>query len=214
MSKHVSKYLSLIGREFIWHKHLFGPEITYQVDILARIVEVKNNYVVCDTFQEGDPPARERIYMAQFLHEVDDEEIKAIILQPTPKLAPKNERIPYAVYTLADPRDASIRYVGISKHVTRRYQEHITCSGTNLQKNIWVIHLLQENLQPQLTIIETVIGSQAAKEREAYWIEHHLKNGSPLTNIIHATAYADGGTWIDNPDLAEHTYKEIMEGRQ
>lgn len=212
MSEYLSKYLPLIGREFTWtYCEPMAEEITVAY-YPAKIVAFEKNYVHFDIFPEGKPVGRLRRYMSEFLHQID-EEMKAAVLQPKPKPTPKNEHLPYIVYTLSDPQDASIHYVGISKHVERRYQEHVSCSGVNLQKNIWVISLLQKNLRPELTTIETVIGSQSAKERETYWIEHHLRNGSPLTNIIGATAYADGGTRIDDIELEVDVLKQIARER-
>ena len=121
--------------------------------------------------------------------EIEDEATRSLIEQSIPpaKGEPKHKQDAYMVYTLIDPRDQRVHYVGISVDVERRYREHVTCSGLNLQKNLWVLDLMQHHLQPSLTIIETVQGSDAAHERETYWIQHYLQLQAPLTNILEVT---------------------------
>ena len=38
----------------------------------------------------------------------------------------------YQIYALVDPRDQTIRYVGVSNDVKRRFYEHLQCIGNGI----------------------------------------------------------------------------------
>lgn len=107
----------------------------------------------------------------------------------------------HAIYALIDPKDNSIHYIGMSRNATKRYRQHVACSGTNLLKNMWVTDLLREGMRPVLTIIETVDGIQTARNRETFWINHYLAQGAPLTNWNQNEALrnSDGGSSSEEP---------------
>lgn len=86
----------------------------------------------------------------------------------------------YEIYHLSDPRDQSIRYVGMSKDAKRRLQRHLSQKDSPLMP--WFQELAETRLKPILTIIETVQDKQQAKEREAYWIKYHAEQGAHLEN--------------------------------
>jgi predicted GIY-YIG superfamily endonuclease len=90
----------------------------------------------------------------------------------------------YSVYALIDPRgDKSIRYIGITNDVYRRFCEHIKCSGTNQAKNTWIQELQAEQV---MVIMQTLISGQTftqAKQLEDEWIHRLLKEGCSLLNI-------------------------------
>jgi predicted GIY-YIG superfamily endonuclease len=103
-------------------------------------------------------------------------------IQPPEKRESKTAHIPYSVYTLSDPRDNTVRYVGISKNVPSRYLQHCRCEGLNLEKNLWVQELIRLSILPTLTIIDTATGLKAARERERHWIDFY-KQHSLLLNV-------------------------------
>lgn len=148
----------------------------------GTIVRLTNFSVFIEV--DGEVQRLDKRYLA---NKVRNEELESIILNSI-KRPHTDTTTPYTVYSLTDPRDNTVHYVGISKDIERRYIEHVTCSGTNLQKNLWVIELLQQNLKPQLTVIETVVGSMDARERENYWVQLYLSQGAPLTNILEVAA--------------------------
>ncbi len=88
----------------------------------------------------------------------------------------------YSVYTLVDPRDYSIHYVGISVNPEERHRYHITQLYGNYDKVLWVKALQQYNLLPILKIIEACEERNTALQRESYWIEFYLGMGEPLAN--------------------------------
>lgn len=91
----------------------------------------------------------------------------------------------YSIYTLTDPFDKLVHYVGRSTKPLARFGQHLQCrEKTNPEKNAWIQSVIQQNQMPILDIIEVVSGSKEAHFREAYWIRHYLNHKAPLTNII------------------------------
>lgn len=104
------------------------------------------------------------------------------------------------IYTLSDPRDGSVRYVGKSTQVAARYYNHLDYAkrpGRKFRSTNWIRQLLALGLKPTLTIIETVPYHQWA-DRERHWISHHKAVGANLTN------HNDGGygPWEVSPETS------------
>jgi hypothetical protein len=90
----------------------------------------------------------------------------------------------YSIYTLTDPRDMTIRYVGMSENACRRLAQHIQNRNKRRHtKDIWMEALLDAEILPIVQVIERVESKKEAEERERYWIEHHFSIGTPLTNM-------------------------------
>lgn len=85
------------------------------------------------------------------------------------------------IYTLTDPRDGAIRYVGKTDNPERRLAMHLK-ERYHSHKNHWLQELASEGLKPIMTIIETVSEGQGWEDRERYWIAHFRAIGCPLTN--------------------------------
>lgn len=88
----------------------------------------------------------------------------------------------YAVYALIDPRDNTVRYIGITEDVYARFQQHINCSGNNFDKNTWLMELREQNIMVVMTTLETTEDRGYAIVREAYWINHYRMLNAPLFN--------------------------------
>ena len=87
------------------------------------------------------------------------------------------------IYVLIDPRDESVRYVGISKNPRKRLREHIRCDNIdNPGKDAWMIDLTQNGLAPILCIIEVADSRALALKREMYWVDFCKSQGMPLLN--------------------------------
>jgi hypothetical protein len=126
----------------------------------------------------------------------------------------KNDpKVDYAIYGLTDPRDAFIRYIGISNNVYRRFREHVQHPYSPSHKDTWIHGLLEQGMLPGLVILEIVQGEASAREREEYWIGLYTYTGM-LLNWNLNEQLRNGGTRIDDPDLAAHVSREITEGRQ
>jgi GIY-YIG catalytic domain len=88
----------------------------------------------------------------------------------------------YTVYALIDPRDNSIRYIGIAEHPAIRLEQHLQSSGGNIPKRQWINELRQLGLTPMMQPIETGLSLPVALEHETMWIQHYLSAGIALVN--------------------------------
>lgn len=89
----------------------------------------------------------------------------------------------YVIYALIDPRDNTVRYVGITDDVYKRFLSHIQCTGGNLAKNLWIAELRAANKMVIMETLEEVEDHTRALEREMYWIQHFQALKEPLANI-------------------------------
>lgn len=87
----------------------------------------------------------------------------------------------YWIYALCDPRDASIRYIGITtQRVQKRLNAHLRLAreGRQLHCSNWLRQLQQEGLRPQIKVLEHTYDAR----REVFWIERLRAQGCDLTN--------------------------------
>lgn len=107
-----------------------------------------------------------------------------------PKRLEWHERC-YQVYALIDPRDNTIRYIGKSGDMQRRYYEHIHLAGGGWNEKKWVNELKDLGLSPVLQILETVDADDASYklvlQREQYWIDKLVAMGAPLIDVFGVT---------------------------
>jgi DNA-binding XRE family transcriptional regulator len=90
----------------------------------------------------------------------------------------------YSIYTLSDPRNNMIRYVGISENPYRRYGNHLSLAiSETTPKNSWIAELMDNELLPTLTIIERGLDRSNALDREDSWIKFYTKQYGPLLNV-------------------------------
>jgi len=76
----------------------------------------------------------------------------------------------YQVYHLVDPRNAVVRYVGMTRNPKNRLRGHIAeaMERDNTEKKRWIRELLAAGMQPVLAIV-----GNAPTEIEARAIESH-----------------------------------------
>ncbi|HTI15184.1 MAG TPA: GIY-YIG nuclease family protein [Dictyobacter sp.] len=91
----------------------------------------------------------------------------------------------YVVYALVDQRDNKTFYVGITDNVYKRFQQDLSCSGTNLEKNVRMLELRTSNSMPLMIELERTESITYARGREKYWIKHYAMLKHPITNIVH-----------------------------
>ena len=92
------------------------------------------------------------------------------------------------IYSIKDPRDYQIKYIGKTIDFNRRIKEHTSLYNlrANTSKNNWIKKLLSENLQPIFEVLETC-DSINWGERERYWINYYRELGFDMKNMC------DGG---------------------
>lgn len=86
-----------------------------------------------------------------------------------------------SIYTLTDPRDGTIRYVGkTTKHVAERLAGHLA-SPTNPAMRLWISTLGSQGLIPAITQVAAVSEDRLSSEEERL-IRKHAKDGHRLFN--------------------------------
>lgn len=83
------------------------------------------------------------------------------------------------VYTLCDPADDAVRYVGVTRFPDARERRHCRPDGT--KKGKWVSALAARGVRPRFVIIETATESNW-QEREQFWIAEYGRRGAKLMN--------------------------------
>ena len=112
----------------------------------------------------------------------------------------------FAVYTLTNPLTEDIRYVGMTRYPRTRLLHHMKRPTTRSGKRAWVMQLAERHQVPIMTIVETVIGTEAeALQREQAWITRLMGEGAPLLNW-----QADGD---EIADAGQRTRRRTSQGQ-
>src|SRR5260221_649647 len=85
-------------------------------------------------------------------------------------------------FTLIDPINGSIKYVGITDNVRRRIDQHIRLAFTYGGLITWIHELYMQGLQPRAKIIASGIPSKDARATESQFIEEYIRAGEKLLN--------------------------------
>lgn len=86
------------------------------------------------------------------------------------------------IYSLSDPRDLKIRYIGKTTNIKVRFNAHIKGKDGKLSKRgIWISELNQLCLMPILKIIEEC-SYEVGTDRETFHIRTAFANGANLLN--------------------------------
>lgn len=91
----------------------------------------------------------------------------------------------YQVYSLVDPRDNRVYYVGQTANGLQfRLQDHLRrCHRDRTKKAAWLRELRAVGLEPEIETLEISSGSRAqAYVRESVWIRKLRGENHPLTN--------------------------------
>lgn len=95
---------------------------------------------------------------------------------------------PVAIYLLRDPRDSTVRYVGVtSQTLDQRLRAHISDAkydvkrGKDTYRSRWIRSVLDQFLRPSIELIEKV-PEEVWAEREVHWIDYYKRLGFLLTN--------------------------------
>ena len=95
--------------------------------------------------------------------------------------------IRYSIYTLTNPLNRAIFYVGCTNDLPTRLKEHISLANSGLpnQKDIVIQNILKSCCLPIIDEIEFHYDEKDAKKVEAYWIGQFIEWGFSLCNISH-----------------------------
>lgn len=93
------------------------------------------------------------------------------------------------IYTLADPTNGQIRYVGKTRNLFQRRHNHLnSCRDKNTHKRNWVNQLRRLGYLPVMEVIDEVPESEW-KYWEKYWIQQTKSWGF---NLVNHTEGGDG----------------------
>lgn len=94
------------------------------------------------------------------------------------------------IYTLIDPRNSEVKYVGKANNPKLRLKHHIYPSGLKPQtlKNHWLKEIIDLNLLPIINIIEEC-QYESWEQRERFWIKYYKDLGCNLTNETNGGSY-------------------------
>ena len=92
------------------------------------------------------------------------------------------------IYTLTDPRDERVRYVGKTANPGRRLRSHLSsakCKGKTV-KDAWVRELLALGLEPVLSVVSV--------SSEANWRDDEIRTIAQYADVTNQCLHGDGTT--------------------
>lgn len=110
-----------------------------------------------------------------------------------------------SIYSLVDPRNNEVRYVGKAFDARKRFLQHIKPRSDQKMTPVksWIKSLLAAGLRPELRILATCSADQWEKH-EIFWISHFRSAGVNLTNM------ADGGNQPKCPDSVHKANAAVL----
>lgn len=107
------------------------------------------------------------------------------------------------IYILIDPETNQVRYVGKTKNLKRRYNQHISeCSKLKSYKNNWLLSLKNKNIKPEMFVIDETEKDDWAF-LEQWYIQLYRSWEYKLTNL---TA---GGEGVYGHSPSQETRKKM-----
>lgn len=85
-------------------------------------------------------------------------------------------------YTLIDPINGHIKYVGITDNVRRRIDQHIRLAFTYGGLITWIHELYMQGMHPRVKVVASGLPSKDARAVEGQLIEEYIKAGEKLFN--------------------------------
>lgn len=128
-----------------------------------------------------------------------------------------SKTIPYVyIYTLTDPRDGVVRYVGKTNDPKSRIRQHVYERNKNVKCD-WFHSVLKSGVRPILEPIEELVNVSDLEWREAerFWISYLKFLGCPLVN----TDPGGKGTGSRSPNSCKlkgvkHTPERIAKSKE
>ena len=120
---------------------------------------------------------------------------------------------PWVIYTLVDPRDGCVRYVGWTTNPKTRFRDHLKPSRAGCgqqRRDRWIRSVLADGYRPTMEIIERGTGEWA--DREIHWIAHYRGIvGKKLTNT---TLGGEGALGRRHTDAAKKAMSKKRKGKK
>lgn len=107
----------------------------------------------------------------------------------------------WKVYVLIDPRDNTVRYVGITRDVQARRKNHLSSQAANWHMAEWKIELHKLRLVPLMAVIDSA-PPERIRAREQHWIRYYRHAGYRLLNVAIARKHLRKG-WRSIPVVGD-----------
>lgn len=112
------------------------------------------------------------------------------------------------IYILIDPETNQVRYIGKTKSLKRRYNQHISeCSKLKSHKNNWLLSLKNRNLRPEMVVID-----ETDKDDwiflEQWYIQLYKSWGYRLTN------HTEGGEGVYGYTHSQETREKMSKANK
>ena len=108
----------------------------------------------------------------------------------------------YFVYSLIDPRNKEIRYIGKTVvSLSTRLSQHIYAAKNNKWKshvNNWIVSVLNSGNNPVVNVLSVVSDKYVLAKEEIRLIAYYLKRGARLTNLTNGGDGAPGRKLSDS----------------
>jgi hypothetical protein len=110
------------------------------------------------------------------------------------------------IYTLTDPIDNLVKYIGRTKNIKQRYYTHTKNSKDNTPKNNWIKSLKNNELKPIIEILDE--GDETnIDDLEIYWISQFKTWGFDLKNWTSGGEFYN--TYWKGKNLPEYMISKI-----
>lgn len=118
------------------------------------------------------------------------------------------------IYSLSDPRDDQVRYIGKSNNPGQRFAGHVNASPAS-SRGKWIAEIKAMGLLPVMTILEEATADNWS-EKEQYWIKRMKAAGYNLLNIQTGDSYNQSlrRTQLPTPGVARFNCKRLRELRE
>lgn len=94
---------------------------------------------------------------------------------------PRAKHREWKVYVLVDPRDDTVRYVGITRDPDKRRRSHKGPGSTNQRMAEWKVELAKAGKSPLMAVVDSSTADYRLT-KEALWIRYYRAQGFRLLN--------------------------------
>jgi hypothetical protein len=112
------------------------------------------------------------------------------------------------IYILQDPITLSVRYVGKSNNVKKRFYQHISNNKKTTYVNSWIKSLKIKSLKPIISIIDET--EDDWEQLEIYWISQFKTWGFELCNHTKGGQGSYGGGKWNNVPVSSYTKEGVF----
>lgn len=114
------------------------------------------------------------------------------------------------IYTLSDPRNGKVCYIGRSVTPHARLKAHIS-NDDNTAKARWIAELKTVGLLPIMAIIDSSDDKVIAREKEQHWMNKYVMDGC---NLLNQTSAFNSNFMIKIPLPQFYKMRELLNAHQ